>query len=104
MQEHEADVIVAEVGASPLEPYNGKAAVELLDEQIAFTVLCASDPYAVVGIEDAFGHPPDLVAGMATNTTAGIDLVEQLADCPALNLREERTKEPLGDLLADALR
>jgi len=99
----EAEVIVAEVGASPLEPYNGEAAVELLEDQIAFSVLCASDPYAVVGIEDAFGHSPDLVAGIATNTTAGVDLVEKLTDSPALNLQNEAAKEPLEGMLLEAL-
>jgi len=99
----EADVIVAEVGASPLEPYNGEAAVDLLDEQVAFTALCATDPYAVVGIEEAFGCRPDLVAGIATNTTAGIDLIERLTECAALNLLDEETKEPLETMLLDAL-
>jgi hypothetical protein len=99
----DADVIVAEVGASPLEPYNGEAAVELLEEQVAFTVLCASDPYAVVGIEDAFEWSPDLVAGIATNTTAGIDLIEELTGHAALNLLEERAKEPLAEMLLDRL-
>lgn len=99
----DADVIVAEVGASPLEPYNGEAAVELVEEQVAFTLLCASDPYAVVGIEEAFGHTPDLVTGIATNTSAGIDLVEELTDCPALNLQDETAKEPLRERLLDAL-
>ncbi len=98
-----ADVIVAEVGASPLEPYNGEAAVDLLEDQIAFTALCATDPYAVVGIEEAFGCAPDLVAGIATNTTAGIDLVERLTDCSALNLQQEETKQSLETMLLDAL-
>lgn len=99
----EADVVVAEVGASPLEPYNGEAAVEMIDDQVAFTVLCATDPYAVVGIEEAFGHSPDLVAGIATNTAAGVDLVEQLTACSALNLQEEETKDTLEEMLTDAL-
>lgn len=99
----DADVIVAEVGASPLEPYNGAAAVDLLDDHIAFSLLCATDPYAVIGIEEAFDWAPDLVAGIAANTTAGIDLVERLTDCPALNLQREETKEPLRELLVDAL-
>jgi hypothetical protein len=103
IQEHEADVIVAEIGASPLEPYNGAAAVDLLEDQVAVDVLCASDPYSVVGIEHAFGRSPDLVAGIATNTTAGIDLVEKLTDCSALNLHDENAKDPLGDLLTGAL-
>ena len=98
-----ADVIVAEVGASPLEPYNGAAAVDMLEEQVAFTLLCASDPYAVVGIEEAFGASPDLVAGIATNTAAGIDLVEELTDCSALNLQDETAKPPLERMLLEAL-
>lgn len=100
----EADVIVAEVGASPLEPYNGEAVVDILDEQVAFTALCATDPYAVVGIEEAFGCAPDLVAGIATNTTAGIDLIERLTDCSALNLQQEETKGSLEGMLLEALR
>jgi hypothetical protein len=98
-----ADVIVAEVGASPLEPYNGAAAVDMIDEQVAFTLLCASDPYAVVGIEEAFGCSPDLVAGIATNTTAGVDLVEELTDHAALNIQREAAKEPLERTLLEAL-
>jgi hypothetical protein len=98
-----ADVILAEIGASPLEPYNGMAALDLLADRVAFTVLCASDPYAVVGIEEACGCSPDLVTGIATNTTAGIDLLDQLTDCSALDLQKEEAKEPLGDLLVDAL-
>jgi len=99
----EADVIVAEVGASPLEPYNGEAVVDMLADHVAFTVLCASDPYAVVGIEEAFGHSPDLVAGITTNTTAGVDLVEELVDCSALNVQNEAAKEPLEAMLLEAL-
>ncbi|MGM0387021.1 hypothetical protein [Natrinema limicola] len=99
----EADVIVAEVGASPLEPYNGEAVVDMLVDHVAFTVLCASDPYAVVGIEEAFGHSPDLVAGITTNTTAGVDLVEELVDCSALNVQNEAAKEPLEAMLLEAL-
>lgn len=99
----EADVVVAEVGASPLEPYNGEAAVEMIEENVVFTVLCASDPYAVVGIEDAFGHQPDLVAGIATNTTAGVDLVEELTACSALNLQDESAKGPLAEMLTEAV-
>lgn len=99
----EADVVVAEVGASPLEPYNGEAAVEMVEENVAFTVLCATDPYAVVGIKDGFGASPDLVAGIATNTTAGVELVEDIADCPALNLQDETAKEPLEKMLVRSL-
>ena len=64
------DVLVAEAGASPLEPYNGDVAVERLKDQVRCTVLCASDPYAVVGVTRGFGFDPDLVSGVATSTSA----------------------------------
>lgn len=103
LQAEAADVIVTEIGASPLEPYNGEAAVDLIGDQVAFTLLCATDPYAVIGIQDAFDMRPDLVAGIATNTAAGIDLIEELTDTPALNLQDEAAKDPLRELLLDAL-
>ena len=40
----EADALVAEVGASPLEPYNGAAAIEEIGANVRCTVLSASDP------------------------------------------------------------
>lgn len=80
------DFLVAEAGASPLEPYNGAAAIDMLNDNIKCTVLCASDPYAVVGVEKAFGLKPDLVTGPATSTSAAIDLVRKLAGVDALNV------------------
>ena len=49
-----ADVAVIELGASPLEPYNGDIAFEELKNNIKCTVLCASDPYAVYGVYEKF--------------------------------------------------
>lgn len=72
------DVVVAEAGASPLEPYNGEIVLEELASAIRCTVLCASDPYAVAGVIQGFGFEPDVVAGMATNTSAAVDLVRRL--------------------------
>ena len=74
----EPDVVVAEAGASPLEPYNGEVILEELKENIRCTVLCASDPYAVVGVIKGFGFDPDVIAGIATNTTAAVELVRRL--------------------------
>ena len=99
-----ADVAVVEIGASPLEPYNGAIAVEELQEALAMTVLCASDPYAVLGVETAFDMlSPDLVTGVATNTAAGIALLEQLTDRPAFNIRDRDTHARLDALLRDRL-
>ena len=94
-----ADVLVAEAGASPLEPYNGSVAIAELEGQVKFTVLCASDPYAVVGVAAAFERQPDLVAGGAANTQAGIRLVEKLTGIKALNLLDKATLPELKELL-----
>ena len=82
------DFLVAEAGASPLEPYNGAAAMAELGDNICCTILCASDPYAVVGVEKAFGLTPDLVTGPATSTSAAIDLVKKLSGIDALNVMD----------------
>jgi len=74
----EPDVVVAEAGASPLEPYNGEVALEELADCVACTVLCASDPYAVSGVIKGFGYRPDVIAGIATNTTSSIELIKKL--------------------------
>ncbi len=98
-----ADILVAEAGASPLEPYNGALAISELKENICFTVLCASDPYAVVGVQTAFNLHPDLVTGPATNTTAAISLVNKLTNIKALNIADHRSHEALFDLLKERL-
>ncbi len=80
------DFLVAEAGASPLEPYNGDAAVEELNGHVKCTILCASDPYAVVGLQTAFKLTPDFVSGPATTTSAARDLVMKLTGVPAYNI------------------
>ena len=75
-----------QAGASPLEPYNGAAVIDELGDNVLMTVLCASDPYAVVGIQTAWNRSFDLIAGPAANTTAGVALVHELTGLPALDL------------------
>lgn len=99
----DADVLVAEAGASPLEPYNGSVAIEELEKLVRCTVLCASDPYAVVGVSSAFDRKPDIVAGGATNTVAGIALVEKLTGIRGLNLMETESKPELNRILSECL-
>jgi hypothetical protein len=79
------DVAVIEAGASPLEPYNGGAAVEMIEANVKMTILAATDPYAVLGIQEAFGRPPDLVTGPTANTLAGVALVKELTGADALD-------------------
>lgn len=80
------DFLVVEAGASPLEPYNGAAAIDELGHNVKCLILCASDPYAVVGVQRAYGLQPDLVAGPATNTSAALDLVRKLTGLPGINI------------------
>ena len=97
------DVVVAEAGASPLEPYNGKTAIDVLGDRVRFNLLCASDPYAVIGVATAFQRDPDLVAGGAANTVAGIELVEKLTGLTAMNLLAKSSHETLEAMLVDKL-
>jgi hypothetical protein len=101
----DADVLVAESGASPLEPYNGGTVIEYLRDLTRFTVLCASDPYAVLGVQTAFGGrmKADLVSGPAANTTAAVKLVKELSGHRALNLLDRNTYPELIALLKQAL-
>ncbi|MCB9641654.1 MAG: hypothetical protein H6728_01080 [Myxococcales bacterium] len=103
IQQEQADVLVVEAGASPLEPYNGAAAIEELGNNIKCTVLCASDPYAVLGVMKAFGRTPDIVAGVCTNTTAGIQLIEKLTQLRALNFLDPTHLPPIKKILLDKL-
>ena len=94
------DFVVAETGASPLEPYNVKAAMEELGDNIVCIILAASDPYAVVGVEKAFRVKPDLVTGPAANTSAAVALVRKLADLPAINVIDRETLPAFCDFLS----
>jgi hypothetical protein len=101
MQRSGADVAVVEIGASPLEPYNGQYAIEAIRENIRCTILCASDPYAVYGVMKSYGMRPDLVSGIATNTLAGIQLVEKLAGVRAINIIDPAYLPDLREVLFD---
>ena len=96
-----ADILVAEAGASPLEPYNGSIAMEVLSDNIKMLVLCASDPYAVLGVQHAFGRQPDLVCGPAANTDAAIALVQKLCGLRALNLLRRKARSELNRIFDD---
>lgn len=101
--ETEPDVVVAEAGASPLEPYNGRVVLDELADAVVFKTLCASDPYAVVGVMRGFHIVPDLVAGLATSTSAGVELVDNLSGVKALNLLDPDAMVELRAMLERAL-
>lgn len=97
------DFLVAEAGASPLEPYNVAAAMDELGDNVRCVILAASDPYAVVGVEKAFNVKPDLVTGPAANTSAAVALVKKLADLPAINVIDRQMLPAFRDFLQDKL-
>lgn len=98
-----ADVAVIEIGASPLEPYNGDMAINAIRDQVKCIVLSASDPYSVFGLMKAFDIVPDIVTGISTNTIAGRELVEKLCNVTALNLIDPKAIPKLKDILSKAL-
>ncbi len=100
---HDPDVAVVESGASPLEPYNGDTAIDVLGESVKCTVLCASDPYAVEGVMSAFGSEPDVVSGRAVSTTAGIELVRRLTGTHGVNSVDPRARDALAAVLEKTL-
>jgi hypothetical protein len=104
IREARPDIVVAEAGASPLERYNGEVVLDELSQAVSFTVLCASDPYAVVGVMRGFDIIPDLVAGLATSTNAGVELVEKLSGARALNLLDPGSIPELRAMLEKASR
>ena len=99
----EPDVVVVEAGASPLEPYRGEIAMEVLSDSVTATVLCASDPYAVMGVMNAFEMRPDLVTGRCTSTLAGIELIDRLVGVPAINMIDESSAPLVRDFLREKL-
>ena len=98
-----ADVAVIEIGASPLEPYNGESAVDMIRHQVKCTVLCASDPYAVVGVMQSWQVVPTIISGPAVNTLGGIDLIRKLCNIEPLNLIERKNLPRLRSILTDKL-
>ena len=97
------DFLVCEAGASPLEPYNGAAAIDELGDSVAIKILCASDPYAVVGVRNAFGLKPDLVTGPATNTSSAIALVKKLTGAHGINIIDPEALPEFRQFLIDKL-
>ena len=101
IEKQRADVAVVEIGASPLEPYNGDIAINLIREQVKCVILSASDPYAVYGLMKAFDIVPDIVTGISSNTLGGRRMVEKLCGVKALNLIDSQTTPELKAILTD---
>ena len=68
------------------------------------SILCASDPYAVKGVVEAFQFRPDLVSGPCTNTDASVALVKRLMDLKAMNILAPCAPENLQAMIAEHLK
>ncbi len=100
MASEQADIAVVEIGASPLEPYNGDLAIQAIRDQIKCVILSASDPYAVYGLMKAFDIIPDIVTGKSTNTLAGQAMVEKLCGVPAINMIDPERMTDIKKILS----
>lgn len=103
VNDRKPDFVLVEAGASPLEPYNGSALIDELGDNVVCAILSASDPYAVVGVQKAFGVTPDLVTGPAAATSAAVELVRKLTGLPAINVIDPAAKLAFRNFLFDKL-
>ncbi len=95
----DAEIMVGEIGASPLEPYNGRAAIARLKPHISLVALCASDAYAAHGFCQTCDCQPGFVTGPAANNAASRALVREMTDLPAFNLGDKPDIAALRALL-----
>ena len=93
------DIVVAEAGASPMEPYNGEVAIQRLAPHVRLTMLAATDLYAALGAIDHLGVKPDVIVGRVASTTAGVKIVQEVTGLPAINPLSPDSQEPLDGLL-----
>jgi hypothetical protein len=68
-----------------------------------FTVLCASDPYAVLGVTNAYRLRPDVVTGIAASTDAATSLVGKLSGLPAFNVMDKTGAEQFEMLMMQTI-
>lgn len=113
VQRSGADVLVAELGAAPHDPYHGDVALELLDDQTVAQVLVAGDAYGALGFVSANGARPDIVTGLAAITEAarhatravldGTEGIDQ-GDIAVIDALSEQGKQELGEQIVTAVR
>jgi predicted aspartyl protease len=114
LAEQKPDCIVAEVGASPFEPYNG---AEVLRELLGtgadniYLMICANDAYGVLGLKQVLMsegtnvQPNNIlgVSGLAACNDAGVALVERVTGLRAFNMKDPDSVDNLRVLLEKRL-
>ncbi|MCK9517789.1 MAG: hypothetical protein M0R74_02000 [Dehalococcoidia bacterium] len=101
MAHQDVDLVVAELGASPMEPYNGTVAMEKLAPHVRLTLLAASDMYATLGAIHYLDIRPDLIVGRVASTAAGIEIGRQITGLPTLNPVDPAAADQFDALLRD---
>ena len=62
-------------------------------------LMCASDPYALVGVSQSFGLTPDIISGIVTDTSAGVELVKKLTGVPAVTISDRPSQLQLMEIV-----
>lgn len=99
----DADIFVGEIGASPLEAYNGMTVLNCLKSHIRMLALVANDAYAARGFQETVPFKPDFVTGPAANTSSSTALVRTLTGLNVLDLGASEGIDTLRKLLQEKL-
>ncbi len=99
----DADIFVGEIGASPLEAYNGMTVVNYLKPHVRLLALVANDGYAARGFQETVPCTPDFVTGPAANTASSAALVRTLTGLKVLDLGGDEDVDALRELLRNKL-
>ncbi len=99
-----ADVLVAEAGASTLDPYNVDVALEALQSQTRLLVLSAHDMFGVLGIRQVVDAKPDLITGPVANTASGCAKITELTGIPAIGVLGDAGRPALRAMLSERLK
>ena len=94
-----ADVFVGEIGASPLEPYNGLTALSTLAPHLRLLALAASDAYAAKGFLETVPFRPDILTGPVANTEASVALAKTMTGLDVVDLSSAEDLQALAILL-----
>lgn len=93
------DIVVAEAGASPMEPYNGEVAMQHVAPHLRLTLLAASDLYAALGALDHLEMQPDVIVGRVASTAAGVQIIHEVTGLQAIDPLSEVSASELDELL-----
>lgn len=106
--ETDLDVIVAEFGAGIISNYNVKETLQDLDirDRVASVVVVSLDVAGAYGVKKVLSeidYDLDLVSGPITDTTAGVEKIEDTVGVPALNAFRDDDVEQAVSIVAEKI-